>query len=245
MNKLLTLLTFGIFLIPNGLQAQDTTAFSSVPVFGDSTSYHPTDSWLWDIIEDGGDLRYGIIYDKEVGGNRTNIVPDHWFGYDFYVKADAKLFKRVWGAENEPLYEDADLFFLYNDAGNFAKAEFFNTSGQATGVGNDPFGLSGFTAVVEGVVYKFKKADKPEDLVEGTPAERCIPFVNDASFNDWNNVKVTRKGTVLTMMVNGAVYFSMDIDTLSVYQSGDTLVAIPQTVKDFLNGPGSDWYWYR
>jgi len=238
MNKLLTLLTFGVFLLPNALLAQDTTAFSSVPVFGDSTSYLPTESWLWDIIEDGGDLRYGIIHDKEMGGNRTNIVPDHWYGYDFYVAADAKLFKRVWGAENEPLYEDADLFFLYSDASNFAKAEFYNTTGLATGAGNDPFGLSGFTAVVEGVTYKFKKADKPEDLVEGTPAERCIPFIGDTSFYDWNNVKVTRKGTILSMIVNGAVYFSMDIDTLSVYQSGDSLVAVPQSVKDFLKGQG-------
>ena len=118
------------------------------------------------------------------------------------------------------------------------KRNFSTPPGIATGAGDNPFGLSGFTAVVDGIVYKFKKADAPADEVEGTPAERCIPYVNDESFNDWNNIKIARKGTVLSMYVNGIAYFSMDIDTLSVYQSGASLVEVPQAVKDLLMGFG-------
>ena len=105
--------------------------FSEIPFFGEASNYVAADPWLWDLVVDGGNMRYGITMDKEMGGNRMNIVKDDQYGYDFYVTADAKLFKRVWGAENEPLYEDADLFFLYTDANNFAKAEFFNTTGYS------------------------------------------------------------------------------------------------------------------
>ena len=239
MQRLLTLLLFGAFILPNSLKAQvDSSLFSEIPFYGDTSNYMPTDAWLWDIVEDSGDLRYGIIYDKEWGGTRTSIVKEKWFDYNFYVTADAKLFKRTWGATDQSLYEDASLFFLYNDANNFAKAEFFNTHGAVTGVGNDPFGTSGFTLVVEGVTYKLKKGDAPADPVEGTPEERCIPYVNDLSFADWNNLKVTREGSILSMLVNGTVYYSVDIDTLTVVQSGAAIVTIPQSVKDFLKGSG-------
>jgi hypothetical protein len=212
--------------------------FSDIAFLGEAANYSQIDPWLWSVVDDGGNMRYGIVYDKELGGTRTSILKEKTVVNDFFVKADVKLFKRVWGADNQPLYEDASLFFVYKDANNFAKAEFFNTHGAVTGGGNDPFGLSGFTVVVEGVTYKFKKGDAPEDPVEGTPAETCIPYVDDASFADWNHIKVIRKGTVLSMAVNGKVYYSIDIDKLTTYQSGAETKPLPRSVKDFLKGSG-------
>ncbi|KPL13226.1 MAG: hypothetical protein AMS26_15300 [Bacteroides sp. SM23_62] len=229
--------------------------FSDIEFLGDAGNYTEVNPWLWGVIEEDGDTRYGITEPKESGGNRMSILNDTVFGYwhnRWYIEAEAKLFKRATGAPDQSLFEDAVLFFSYVDENNYAQAMFFNHPG--IGVEGDPqgqgdaFGISGIRFVYEGQSYRLDKTDDPGDPIEEIPPERCIPFVDDNSFNDWNTIRLERNGTILTMLVNGEEYWALDVDTLTVAQiyGGDGYASwqfnkwaeVPQGAKQMLLGTG-------
>jgi hypothetical protein len=214
--------------------------FSDVPILGEAGNYTEVNPWLWEVLDDGGDTRYGITAAKEAGGNRMSILDDEIYGdADFYVSADVKLFKRASGPADSYFYEDARLFFVYQDASNYASADFFNHHGPVTGTGNDAYGLSGFVVVVDGKTYKLKHGDDPGDPLEEIPPQTCIPYVDDSSFDDWNEIKVVRVGTVLQMVVNGDLYYEIDVDTLTMAQTvSASMEPVPQAMKDLLEGDG-------
>jgi len=148
------------------------------------------------------------------------------------------------------LYEDAGLFFCYQDMQNWATAMYFNHCGS--GVTGYPsgqvyaFGISGIRFTYDGQEYGLTKMDNSGDPVEEIPPERCIPYKDDNSFNDWNKIRLLREGTIFTMKVNGEDYWAIDIDTLTVaqiYEVGttwkfDRWEEVPQGAKDMLLGPG-------
>jgi hypothetical protein len=225
--------------------------FSDIEFLGDAANYTEVNPWLWGVLEEDGDTRYGITAPKESGGNRTSILNDNLYDHDWYIEADAKLFKRATGAPDQSLFEDAVLFFSYLDEDNWAEAMYFNHPG--IGVEGDPqgqgdaFGISGIRFVYEGQAYRLDKTDDPGDPVEEIPPERCIPYVDDNSFNDWNTIRLEREGTVLTMLVNGEEYWALDVDTLTVAQIYGGAYAswqfshwetVPQGAKDMLLGAG-------
>jgi hypothetical protein len=226
--------------------------FSDIEYLGDAGNYTEANPWLWGVIEDSGDTRYGITAPKESGGNRMSILDDMMYDHDWYIEAQAKLFKRATGAANTPLFEDATLIFSYQDENNYAQAFYFNTPGIGV-EGNpqgsaDAFGISGIRFVVDGQSYRLDKKDDPGDPIEEIPAESCIPFVDDGSFDDWNLIRLEREGTILTMLVNGEEYWALDVDTLTVAQiyGGDGYASwqfnkwdeVPQAAKDLLLGAG-------
>jgi len=226
--------------------------FSGVEFLGDAANYTEVNPWLWGVIEEDGDTRYGITAAKEAGGNRMSILNTNIYDGNIFVQAQAKLFKRATGAENTALFEDAVLFFSYVDENNYGQAFYFNTCGK--GVEGDPqgsgdaYGISGIRFVYEGQSYRLDKKDDPGDPIEEIPPETCIPFVDDSSFDDWNQIRLERLGTILTMKVNGDIYWELDVDTLTVAQQygGDGYaswqfnkwIPVPQGAKDMLLGAG-------
>ena len=226
--------------------------FSDIDFLGDAANYTEANPWLWGVVEEDGDTRYGITAAKESGGNRTSILNDKVYDHDWYIEAEAKLFKRATGAPDQSLFEDAVLFFSYQDEDNWAEAMYFNHPG--IGVEGDPqgqgdaYGISGIRFVYDGQAYRLDKTDDPGDPIEEIPPERCIPFVDDNSFNDWNTIRLEREGTILTMLVNGEEYWALDVDTLTMAQQygGDGYaswqfnkwVEVPQGAKDMLLGAG-------
>ncbi len=225
--------------------------FSDVEILGDAGNYTEVNPWLWGVTEDSGDTRYGITAPKESGGNRMSILNGNGYDHDWFIEAEAKLFKRASGAPDASLFEDAVLFFSYQDEDNWAQAMYFNHPG--IGVTGDPkgqgdaYGISGIRFVFEGQAYRLDKTDDPGDPVEEIPPERCIPFVDDGSFDDWNNIRLERQGTILTMLVNGEEYWALDVDTLTMAQIYGGAVAswqfshweeVPQGAKDMLLGAG-------
>ncbi len=228
-----------------------TGLFSDVEILGEAGNYAEINPWLWGVLEDSGDTRYGITAPKESGGNRKSIVKDAIYDNDWAIQADAKLFKRASGAPDASMFEDAVLYFSYTDEDNFAQAMYFNHPG--IGVTGDPegqgdaFGISGIRFEFEGQAYRLDKTDDPGDPVEEIPPERCIPYVDDNSFDDWNIIRLEREGTILTMIVNGEEYWALDVDTLTVAQiyGGDVASwqfshweTVPQGAKDMLLGAG-------
>jgi len=226
--------------------------FSDIDFLGDAANYTEVNPWLWGVIEEDGDTRYGITAPKESGGNRTSILNTKVYDHNWFIEADVKLFKRATGAPDQPLFEDAVLFFSYLDANNNAQAYYFNhpgigVEGNPQGAG-DAFGISGIRFVYEGQAYRLDKKDDPGDPIEEIPPESCIPFVDDSSFDEWNLIRLEREGTILTMLVNGEIYWQLDVDTLTVAQiyGGDGYASwqfnkwapVPQGAKDMLLGAG-------
>ena len=121
------------------------------------------------------------------------------FTGDYFAEADLKLSKRFDGEPDGAKFEDGGFVISYTDPNNFANA-FYSVSsapGVTPPVGYDATGLSGFYFMIDGHQYRVVKADAPADEVEGIPAESCIPYENDASFDEWNKIRVEREGTVL------------------------------------------------
>ena len=221
--------------------------FSDVEILGEAGNYMEVNPWLWGVIEEDGDTRYGITAEKGAGGNRMSIVEEETLDSDWTLEADVKLFKRPDGSPDQAKFEDAVLYFSYMDEANYAQAMYFNHSGigvEGNPVGQgDAFGMSGFRVMYEGQEYRITKLDDPGDPLEEIPAERCIPFVDDNSFNDWNNIRLERQGTILSMVVNEEVYWAIDVDTLTYGQvySGwqfNHWDELPQAALDMLLGEG-------
>jgi hypothetical protein len=132
--------------------------FSDVEILGEAGNYEEANPWLWGVIEEDGDTRYGITAVKEEGGNRKSILRDETYDGDWVIDADVKLFKRATGTQDQTLFEDAGLFFCWEDADNFATAMYFIHSG--IGVEGDPkgqgdaFGISGFRVKVDGQEFR-------------------------------------------------------------------------------------------
>ncbi len=103
--------------------------FSDVEILGDAANYTEVNPWLWGVTEDSGDTRYGITAPKESGGNRMSILNGNGYDHDWFIEAEAKLFKRASGAPDASLFEDAVLFFSYQDEDNWAQAMYFNHPG--------------------------------------------------------------------------------------------------------------------
>jgi hypothetical protein len=226
--------------------------FSDVPLYGEAGNYEEINPWLWDVFEEDGDTRYGIIAEKPAGGNRKSIMWEEDLSGDWYIQSDVKLFKRPSGSPDQAKFEDAVLYFSYEDEDNFAQAMYFNHAG--VGVEGDPrgqgdaFGISGIRVKVGGQEYRLTKLDDPGDAVEEIPPERCIPYVDDTSFDDWNTIRLERLNAVLSMIVNGEIYWEVDVDTVTVAQiyGGDVASwqfshweELPQAAKDLLLGEGA------
>ncbi len=62
------------------------------------------------------------------------------------------------------------------------------------------------------------KLDDPGDAIEEIPAETCIPYVDDSSFDNWNAIQLVRKQSMISMVVEGETYYEIDLDTLTLGQ---------------------------
>ncbi|MFO7933457.1 MAG: sugar-binding protein [Bacteroidales bacterium] len=216
------------------------------PMMGDAANYKENSPWLWDVFEEDGDMRYGLVLDHRTKGDRKSIYQGMEFGYDYYVSADMKLVKRYDGLEGETKFEDGVIYFSYIDEENFAQAMYFAHHGpqveNPVGAG-DAFGISGFRVMYEGQEYRLTKADDPGDPIEEIPPERCIPYEDDSSFDQWNAIQFERERTIIRMLVNGDQYYAIDIDTLTMGQvySGwqfSHWEELPQGAKDLMLGKG-------
>jgi hypothetical protein len=225
--------------------------FSDVEILGEAGNYEEANPWLWGVIEEDGDTRYGIVEPKEEGGNRKSILQGESYDGNWVIDADVKLFKRATGTQDQTLFEDAGLFFCWHDADNFATAMYFIHSGPGV-TGNpvgqgDAFGISGIRFTFEGQEYRLTKLDDPGDPVEEIPPESCIPYEDDTSFDAWYAIRLEREGSIFRMIVDDEEYWALDVDTLTIAQiyGGDVAswqfshwATVPQGAKDLLKGAG-------
>jgi hypothetical protein len=154
-----------------------------------------------------------------------------------------KLFKRPSGLPDVSKSEDGGFIIAYEDEDNYIQV-FFSVEhmpGATPPLGACATGCSGYWIVVDGELYKVAKRDDPGDPLEEIPGERCIPWENDASFDEWNNIRVEREGAIVRMLVNDVEYFAADFDTVTVAAyyptwSSTGLVTLPQKGIDMAKG---------
>ena len=224
-----------------------TGVFSDIPYYGEAGNYTEAQEDLWDVFEDDGDMAYGIYREKPYGGIRRSIINDEAPLPKYNsVSADVKLYKRPSAINDYAWWEDCRLFWGYRNDTTFAFAHFSNTPGlkkEPTIGQKDAFGISGFVVYYNGAEYRLTHSDKPEDPILEIPAETCIPYEDDESFNDWNRIRVQVEDSVLSMVVNSEIYHSVDLDTLvcvEYYEDGYFIgfEPAPDEVIEMLMGYG-------